>query len=221
MEEKARPCRHAAKQNLWQCHVGGKLGIDPVMKRRLPNLLPALSLLLFVAAAGLCARSLWSGDSASVRWTRHRAGTLSSDAWDVISDGGGIVLRHTSVSSNNPVAIATIAGRRPPGLSWDTGSMPPGDLWGKRPTAAAVPSCYVYSLRTPSPGGAFTLRDLRVSYWVPCAALAVAPAVHFVTQDRRRRRLGAGRCGRCGYDLRATPDRCPECGATGATLREP
>lgn len=45
------------------------------------------------------------------------------------------------------------------------------------------------------------------------APLAVLPAAWVVRRARRRGYVGAGRCGRCGYDLRGNPSgRCPECG---------
>jgi hypothetical protein len=51
--------------------------------------------------------------------------------------------------------------------------------------------------------------------WSVALTTAVLPAVWMgrVRRDRTlRRRVNAGQCLACGYDLRATPQRCPECG---------
>jgi hypothetical protein len=51
------------------------------------------------------------------------------------------------------------------------------------------------------------------------APLLALPAMAYLVWDRRRRRRLArrpGYCLQCGYDLRATPGRCPECGSVPA-----
>lgn len=50
--------------------------------------------------------------------------------------------------------------------------------------------------------------------WAPmllCAAVSSVPVVRAI---RRRRRITRGLCVRCGYDLRASPECCPECGTS-------
>lgn len=63
-------------------------------------------------------------------------------------------------------------------------------------------------------GSTFTF--VFLPYWLLILATAILPAIWIASSlrhhRRRRHRLTQGRCLKCGYDLRATPSRCPECG---------
>jgi hypothetical protein len=57
---------------------------------------------------------------------------------------------------------------------------------------------------------------LWVPIWIAVAALAVWPFILATIRGkalRREQRIKAGLCWSCGFDVRATPDRCSECGA--------
>jgi len=64
-------------------------------------------------------------------------------------------------------------------------------------------------LRSPSAGNPWWA--FAFPAWFPALAFGVLPAWAIVRR-RRRQCHPAGCCQHCGYDLRATPDHCPECG---------
>ena len=55
----------------------------------------------------------------------------------------------------------------------------------------------------------------------PMWFVAVGPALLGVLLWPRPSRPAAGRCRRCGYNLRGTPDRCPECGTVALPRAAP
>lgn len=170
------------------------------------------SALLFAAAVAAWAHSHSHWDRA--RWYdvsgTHGVGAAASsgtlDLWalddtDQPGDAGGQGAAGSS-------SLAGFSGEseagavEPYGFNLRMGSRP---VWG---------FAGLHFLRRDTP---FVERALLVPFWLPACLFAVLPAVRgyrAVVRFRRwRRRAREGCCPACGYDLRATPDRCPECGA--------
>ena len=190
------------------------------LRRIILNALTFLSLLICLATAGLWVRSYWVRDELQwYRWSdaedvplyyvceaRFIRGTLmlhSVSETGMASFSGGV--RH-KLKTPTWLGInfrATSAADRPKALDRGRFDMTVHDRLG-------------FSRWQSSANWTFTsLRFWGVS--IPLWTLAVATLLLPLTSLwqlaglRSRRRKGS--CLKCGYDLRATPDRCPECGA--------
>jgi hypothetical protein len=185
------------------------------MKRRVLNLLTAGSLLLCVATAVLWVRSYWRYDSvAVVDNTVERDGDhgVLWRSYAASSDRGKLRL----TVEDHEIRIRSDEPWPPPRPGWElrrfAGNLAPRlDLTHGRGWMG-ISSGSNFGMGS---GGSSHERYLTV----PHAAVAFAAAVLATPLVKRRaRRMGrrrvASNCLSCGYDLRATPGRCPECGAT-------
>ena len=169
------------------------------MTRRLFTLCSAASLLLCVAVCGLWGRSYRCADE--VRWEGART-------WAAVnSSRGRIVAYH---------ATALIPGGLSPGkgvVRYERGAPGEAHLAAWLPLR---PNRLGFGLRSGTAAGA-RLHYAVVPTWA--AALPLAGPVAFAAlawRRRKRRRWYTRRnlCPTCGYDLRASPGRCPEFGTT-------
>lgn len=95
-----------------------------------------------------------------------------------------------------PVFIAARFSRR---LSWVLA--PATLIWAVAWTSFAVRRADTLPL-------GWAVQDL-LTPWIPLSVLVV-------TRFLLPRRFAEGMCRNCGYDLRASPERCPECGMIAA-----
>jgi hypothetical protein len=145
---------------------------------------------------------------------------FAQDHWlhdgDLFGGGAGVVERP-------PVPIQNLVGVSPtPGWAHDAGDAMHLDLWLEHretswPKAGFLAESGYWDQGFSGglgPVGEWSAYERRVEFphWWLALATALLPTLWIHRAIVRRRRFGQGRCTECGYDLRATPERCPECG---------
>ena len=122
-----------------------------------------------------------------------------------LPDGLTIRVRDLLVSHANTQHSVTAAAMdefSPPvplaSLTWQSGRSSIGPVVVNASSSSGVTFRRWWSITSP--------------HWYVLSATAILPALWLVRTVRRARRTFKGACPSCGYDLRATPDRCPECG---------
>jgi hypothetical protein len=172
------------------------LGIVKYLHRRLWNTLTALSLLLCLSTLALWMRSYRHEDRWFGRRSQVEGGTFTeiADRWLESVRGELHLIRD----------ITTFDRTRP---------APPETVRGFAALGFAV---LTRNGGATSPRGNQSINHestlISVPHWFLAAAfLGVAlPGLRRARRDRIQ--IRAGLCPTCGYDLRASPERCPECG---------
>ena len=189
------------------------------MRRRLLPILASLSLILCIAVTTLWVRCYFPPQrnpwTEALYWGRIAdAGTeLHASNWTLRSAHGLAYLELDDRRFSNPLPANLYSadgwpsigvprglayGRgnigRWPGSRWDSGF---GYLCSSQPVR---PPVYLWQ----------DYRQFTVPYWSLFLLTAALPTRFAIRSLRHRHK--PGHCATCGYDLRASPDYCPECG---------
>jgi hypothetical protein len=182
-----------------------------VMKHRLINASAGASLLLCVATCALWARSYTTPDSLTLR---------RGDQYSLTSHRGSLAVitcvTYTVPDNSRPPFPAS--SRWSLSATWEFTLT--ADTW-MYPSNPPFPGVRIGSWWAPGGGdlglmAAFTGYQITAPHWIFALLFGCAPVLWLVQRRRRKFRRSHGLCAKCGYDMRATPNRCPECGTAPA-----
>jgi hypothetical protein len=188
------------------------------------SFISALSLLLFVAVCVLWGRSYLVADVVSWR----SGDPAGAQGWYDATSARGVICFQCQSHA--------FEGRLPPSgvrmeyqTAWNEGWFreDPAAVAGLTNTRWWNRRGFAFARERQQWPGAYGMASVQrrlfvaVPHWLLVLAAAVLPALWLIQARRgrwrrRRRWERDGLCRSCGYDLRATPGRCPECGV--ATL---
>lgn len=178
------------------------------MLRRLFTFCSALSLLACVIVCAIWVRSYWAQDEIKWGWT----GGL---VWAWTPKGHLEVGVYRGDCSNEPASFFGLKRERSavydPLDTFIYLEIDPPDKLVERKWGGFA----WYSVQSHTPGG--LQAEAVAPFWAIASMTALLPLIWILlrlrSRVRTRRQKRAGLCRCCGYDLRATPGRCPECGA--------
>jgi hypothetical protein len=182
------------------------------VRRRLLNLLTLLSMLLCAAVAALWVRSYRVTDQL-LRSALEADGGLTYWTQDYLCVGrGGVGMGRVVQSfSVEPDFLRRTVARRTPDFHSTGPPVEPSIFPGVPGWSALGFRYYWFEVRQAAPRPTKAAWQLVVPLWAVLLPTAIPPAAWAWRWRRHRRRPGL--CRSCGYDLRATPERCPECGS--------
>lgn len=181
---------------------------------RVVSFLTFLSLLLVAAVAAVWVRSHLAQDHVIWERVRERENHRVAERYVVHTYRGGVEVAASVYGKSRRDEAAPLTPRP---AAWTSAPPRPSFHFPRRSMTLANRVGFLLdsdrvvhnSLAGTFAGGWL----IAIPFWAPAFCASLLPGFWLAGRHKRRRWAREGRCGACGYDLRGTPDHCPECGA--------